>query len=579
MKFGLAFASSIAHRRRHGARALPAGRGGRLRVAVGRRARRPADHHRLEVPVHRRRQDPGREPDTPIPDPLIWLAFAAAAAPTMRLGTCILIVPQRNPLVLAKELATLDQLSGGRVELGLGVGWMQEEFDALGVPWERRGARNDEYIAAMRALWAGPHAEFHGEFVDFPPVTCSPRPVQASIPILVGGDTEAAIQRAVRLADGYFPGEGDAERLGALIARVARPPSGPAAIRRASRSTPCSAPTWPIRSAGAEQLAELGVGRVMVPAFFFAGPGGLDRLDEFGGAGRALGRRSMNTSPWRSIQCPASTSPARSLSSPAAARDRRRHRRRRSPGPERRWWSRPATPTGSPGWPTRSPPPAAGPGRAHRRHRPGRRHRPRRPGRRRVRWAARVGEQRRRLAGAHAAQRARRGRLGRLPPREPHRGVVRVGHRRRAHDRGRQHHQRHVARRHPAVPGSGHYSAAKAGVNALTLTMSVELAPKVRVNGIAPGFVPTEVMMTALDMDVPALEKMAAGPHPDEAPGHARRHGRGRDLPGQRGGQLGHRSDPHRVGRALSAEAADPLAPRRRIWHRHGMKVDEVALP
>ena len=86
------------------------------------------------------------EPDTPIPDPLIWLAFAAAAAPNLRLGTCILIVPQRNPLVLAKELATLDQLSGGRVELGLGVGWLKEEFEALGVPWERRGARNDKAI-------------------------------------------------------------------------------------------------------------------------------------------------------------------------------------------------------------------------------------------------------------------------------------------------------------------------------------------------------------------------------------------------------------------------------------------------
>ena len=147
------------------------------------------------------------EPDTPIPDPLIWLAFAAAAAPTLRLGTCILIVPQRNPLVLAKELATLDQLSGGRVELGLGVGWMKEEFDALGIDWARRGARNDEYIAAMRELWKGPHAEFHGEFVDFPAVTCSPRPVDGSIPILVGGDSEAAIQRAARIADGYFRSE------------------------------------------------------------------------------------------------------------------------------------------------------------------------------------------------------------------------------------------------------------------------------------------------------------------------------------------------------------------------------------
>ena len=152
------------------------------------------------------------EPETPIPDPLIWLAFAAAAAPGLRLGTCILIVPQRNPLILAKELATLDRLSGGRVELGLGVGWMKEEFDALGVPWARRGARNDEYVEAMRALWAGPHAEFHGDFVDFAPATCSPRPIQKRIPVLVGGDSEAAISRAVRMADGYFPGEGDIGR-------------------------------------------------------------------------------------------------------------------------------------------------------------------------------------------------------------------------------------------------------------------------------------------------------------------------------------------------------------------------------
>ena len=221
-------------------------------------------------------------PDTPIPDPLIWLAFAAAAAPTMRLGTCILIVPQRNPLILAKELATLDRLSGGRVELGLGVGWMKEEFDALGVPWERRGARNDEYIAAMRALWAGPHAEFHGEFVDFPPVTCSPRPVQDRIPILVGGDTEAAIRRAGRLADGYFPGEGDVGRLQGLIARVR------AAAEREGRDPSEIAINAMFTNqlgdpvAGAEQLAEIGVERAMVPAFFFAGPGGLDRLDEFG---------------------------------------------------------------------------------------------------------------------------------------------------------------------------------------------------------------------------------------------------------------------------------------------------------
>ena len=225
-------------------------------------------------------------PDTPIPDPLIWLAFAAAAAPSMRLGTCILIVPQRNPLILAKELATLDQLSGGKVELGLGVGWLQEEFDALGVPWERRGARNDEYIEAMRTLWSGPEVEFHGEFVDFPTVTCSPRPVQPTIPILVGGDSEVAIRRAARLADGYFPGEGDVDRLASLITRVrqAAEDAGrdPDEIEiNAMFSTQMTDPV-----AGVETFTELGVGRIMVPAFFFAGDGGLDRMDEF--AGRAI---------------------------------------------------------------------------------------------------------------------------------------------------------------------------------------------------------------------------------------------------------------------------------------------------
>ena len=221
------------------------------------------------------------QPDTPIPDPLIWLAFAAAAAPTMRLGTCILIVPQRNPLILAKELATLDQLSGGKVELGLGVGWLEEEFDALGVPWERRGARNDEYIEAMRTLWSGPEVEFHGEFVDFPKVTCSPRPVQASIPILVGGDSDVAIRRAARLADGYFPGEGDADRLAALITRVRHAADDVGRDPDSIEINAMFGQHIKDPAVGVEKFIELGVGRAMVPAFFFAGPGGLDRMEQF----------------------------------------------------------------------------------------------------------------------------------------------------------------------------------------------------------------------------------------------------------------------------------------------------------
>jgi probable F420-dependent oxidoreductase len=281
MKFGLAFASSIGidgaaalavchHAAAAGFESVWGGEHVVLPTTIESRYPYTADGA-LPVP-----------PETPIPDPLIWLTFAAAAAPTVRLGTCILIVPQRNPLVLAKELATLDQLSGGRVELGLGVGWLREEFAALGVPWERRGARTDEYVAAMRALWSDPVAEFHGEFVDFPPVACSPRPVQASIPILVGGDTEAAIARAARIADGYFPGEGDLDRLTSLIGRVRR------AAERAGRdpeSIEINAMFGQHMAdpmAGVERLAEAGVGRIMVPAFFFAGPGGLDRLADFG---------------------------------------------------------------------------------------------------------------------------------------------------------------------------------------------------------------------------------------------------------------------------------------------------------
>ena len=222
------------------------------------------------------------EPDTPIPDPLIWLAFAAAAAPTLRLGTCILIVPQRNPLVLAKELATLDQLSGGRVELGLGVGWLKEEFEALGVPWERRGARNDEYIEAMRALWQGPHAEFHGDFVDFPPVTCSPRPVNGSIPIVVGGDTERAIARAGKIADGYFPGEGNIDRLKELITRVRYSAESNDRDPNSVKISAIFGTQMMSPEAGVEEMRNAGVDRIMVPAFFFAGEGGMDRLSEFG---------------------------------------------------------------------------------------------------------------------------------------------------------------------------------------------------------------------------------------------------------------------------------------------------------
>jgi probable F420-dependent oxidoreductase len=153
----------------------------------------------------------GRLPGGPpakLPDPLIWLTWAAAATTRLRFMTAVMILPQRNPLVLAKEVATLDYLSGGRIELGIGVGWLKEEFEALGIPFERRGKRADEYVAAMRALWASDGASFAGEFVKFDHVSCNPKPVAKSVPIVVGGHSEAAARRAGRLGDGFFPSIG-----------------------------------------------------------------------------------------------------------------------------------------------------------------------------------------------------------------------------------------------------------------------------------------------------------------------------------------------------------------------------------
>ncbi|MDH3681817.1 MAG: LLM class F420-dependent oxidoreductase, partial [Acidimicrobiia bacterium] len=144
--------------------------------------------------------------DADIPDPLIWLAYAAGITDHVRLATGILIVPQRNPVVLAKECATLDKLSNGRFDLGIGVGWLEEEFTTLGLPFHDRGPRTDDYIAAMRALWTQDRAAHDGPFASFSGAIQRPQPVQeGGVPIVVGGHSKAAARRAGRLGDGFFP--------------------------------------------------------------------------------------------------------------------------------------------------------------------------------------------------------------------------------------------------------------------------------------------------------------------------------------------------------------------------------------
>src|ERR687891_2822135 len=127
------------------------------------------------------------EPDEPILDPLVALAHVAAHTKRIKLGTGVIILPQRNPLVLAKQVASLDVLSGGRLILGIGVAYLEPEMRAIGVPMEGRGARADEYLAAMRSLWEEETPSFHGKHVDFEGVDAHPRPVQRPLPVVVGG--------------------------------------------------------------------------------------------------------------------------------------------------------------------------------------------------------------------------------------------------------------------------------------------------------------------------------------------------------------------------------------------------------
>jgi probable F420-dependent oxidoreductase len=144
------------------------------------------------------------DPDEPILDPLVALAHISAATEHIRIGTGLIVLPQRNPLVLAKQVASLDVLSGGRLLLGVGVGYLEPELRAIGVSMTDRGARTDEYLRAMRSLWEDQRPAFHGRYVEFAAVDAHPRPIQRPLPIIVGGHSEAAHRRAAAHADGWF---------------------------------------------------------------------------------------------------------------------------------------------------------------------------------------------------------------------------------------------------------------------------------------------------------------------------------------------------------------------------------------
>jgi probable F420-dependent oxidoreductase len=163
--------------------------------------------------------------DVDLPDPLDLLAFVAGATTTLGLGTGLLVLPEHHPVQLAKRLATVDRLSNGRLVVGVGVGWLREELEAMDVDPSTRGARSDEAIDAMRVLWRDDEATFHGQFFDFERVCSFPKPRHRTIPIHVGGHSEAAARRAGRVGDGFHPlglaGDRLEERLGQMRAAAA----------------------------------------------------------------------------------------------------------------------------------------------------------------------------------------------------------------------------------------------------------------------------------------------------------------------------------------------------------------------
>lgn len=201
-----------------------------------------------------------------ITDPLIWMTWVAAVTTRLRVATGILILPQRNPVTLAKELATLDRLSGGRLDLGIGVGWLREEFDAIGVSFEDRGARTDEYVAALRALWTDDPATFRGRFVSFERCHSNPKPVQPDgIPIVVGGHSQAAARRAGQLGDGFFPGRFRHEELRPLLDTMRKSATEAGRDPEAIEITAGGA----LDLDGVKRFADLGVGRIVIPPLGF----------------------------------------------------------------------------------------------------------------------------------------------------------------------------------------------------------------------------------------------------------------------------------------------------------------------
>ena len=229
--------------------------------------------HASQYPYSKDGRMAGDRYDLPLPDPLIWMAYVAGHTTRIKLGTGILILPQHNPVVVAKQIATLDLMSGGRILLGIGVGWMREEFDVIGASFDDRAARMDEYVAVMRTLWSQQKASFSGEFFHFENVYCLPQPPEGDVPVIVGGHSRAAARRAGRIGDGFFPARELPEDLISLARETAESNGRDPNELEITVSYPAS-------DDGLKALAALNVDRVLVPVSPQPGMGATIRSPE-----------------------------------------------------------------------------------------------------------------------------------------------------------------------------------------------------------------------------------------------------------------------------------------------------------
>ena len=208
-------------------------------------------------------------PETNFIDPLIALTAIAAQTKTVRLATGINILPQSNPLLLAKQAASLDLLSKGRLMLGLGIGWLREEFLAMGVPFEGRGARFDDYVQAMRKVWSGEVVQHKSEFLDWQGFKSYPLPAQSTIPLIIGGSKGKAFERIAKYGEGWFAPTTSPKELAPLIEQLR---AACQAEGRDVNSVDISA-MW-LGDGGLDTVKEyrqLGVQRLVVPTFMLGG--------------------------------------------------------------------------------------------------------------------------------------------------------------------------------------------------------------------------------------------------------------------------------------------------------------------